>query len=300
MNIGEKIKSIRTEKMMTQAELAGSQVTRNMLSMIEKGKAVPSIPTLNYLAEKLKVSPGFLLADEAEEFTFRKTEDMADIRLSYGAQNYRICFDLCRKMENRHGRDDEIALIMAECALGIAREELFADQVRSACEWFDTAAMYSKETSYRARHVYAAAWLYLKYLDRLSPSLVSEIPEEEWCREGGYKYLPYEDAFCRYMIAIERLQNSECSFPLFEKGATSGEMPLLDKHIEGLRLMKAAKFEKAAECFGEILRSGDPVPGTVLYSVFGDMEACCRKLGNQKDAKLYADTKAAEFERLLF
>ncbi len=39
MTIGEKIKKIRTAKLMTQSELAGSEITRNMLSRIENGFA---------------------------------------------------------------------------------------------------------------------------------------------------------------------------------------------------------------------------------------------------------------------
>ena len=43
MNIGEKIRKLRNGKLMTQAELAGTQITRNMLSQIESGTAMPSL-----------------------------------------------------------------------------------------------------------------------------------------------------------------------------------------------------------------------------------------------------------------
>ena len=62
MEIGEKIKMLRTAKLMTQKELAGSEITRNMLSRIENGAAQPSLDTLRYIAKKLNVSAGFLLA----------------------------------------------------------------------------------------------------------------------------------------------------------------------------------------------------------------------------------------------
>ena len=39
MEIGEKIKRLRSAKLMTQAELAGDHITRNMLSCIENGVA---------------------------------------------------------------------------------------------------------------------------------------------------------------------------------------------------------------------------------------------------------------------
>ena len=67
MQIGEKIKSLRQSKLMTQSELAGTQITRNMLSTIEHGTALPSLPTALYLAERLNVPVGYLLAEGEDE-----------------------------------------------------------------------------------------------------------------------------------------------------------------------------------------------------------------------------------------
>ena len=65
--LGTKIKQLRKSKKMTQAALVGDKITRNMLSGIENGVANPSISTLNYLADKLGVSVGYLLSEEEEE-----------------------------------------------------------------------------------------------------------------------------------------------------------------------------------------------------------------------------------------
>ena len=45
MNIGEKIKELRMRRRMTQADLAGDTVSRNMVSLIENGSALPSLQT---------------------------------------------------------------------------------------------------------------------------------------------------------------------------------------------------------------------------------------------------------------
>ena len=70
MNIGEKIRELRTAKLMTQSELAGSQITRNMLSCIENGTANPSLQTILYIASRLNVPAGFLLAEEGDEIVY--------------------------------------------------------------------------------------------------------------------------------------------------------------------------------------------------------------------------------------
>ena len=77
MEIGAKIKKLRTSKMMTQSELAGHQITRNMLSQIENGLALPSLSTILYIAERLNVPAGFLLAEGDDEF-IGQTHSLAD------------------------------------------------------------------------------------------------------------------------------------------------------------------------------------------------------------------------------
>ncbi|TKI91423.1 helix-turn-helix transcriptional regulator, partial [Bacillus wiedmannii] len=67
--LGEKIKTLRKEKKLTQTELAGSELTKSMLSQIENGKATPSMKTLQYIAKKLGCETSFLLAEDDAEIT---------------------------------------------------------------------------------------------------------------------------------------------------------------------------------------------------------------------------------------
>lgn len=53
--LGHRIKEARIAKKMTQSQVVGNFITRNMLSQIENGTAMPSIKTLTYLAEVLNI-----------------------------------------------------------------------------------------------------------------------------------------------------------------------------------------------------------------------------------------------------
>ncbi|MCL2697633.1 MAG: helix-turn-helix domain-containing protein [Oscillospiraceae bacterium] len=64
--LGRKLKEARLLKKMTQSEVVGNYITRNMLSQIESGAAFPSIRTLEYLSDVLEVSMPELLADTAD------------------------------------------------------------------------------------------------------------------------------------------------------------------------------------------------------------------------------------------
>lgn len=61
--LGERIKQLRKQKKMTLAELAGDRLTKGMLSLIENGKAQPSMESLRYIAERVGVEVSTLLDD---------------------------------------------------------------------------------------------------------------------------------------------------------------------------------------------------------------------------------------------
>lgn len=61
--LGRRIKTLRKTQKMTQSEVAEGIMTKSMLSMIENGKATPSLPALQRIAERLHVSVDELLLD---------------------------------------------------------------------------------------------------------------------------------------------------------------------------------------------------------------------------------------------
>ena len=69
MELGEKLKQARLEAGLSQRQLCGDEITRNMLSQIENGSAQPSMATLSYLAGRLGKSVGWFLDEGAEEYS---------------------------------------------------------------------------------------------------------------------------------------------------------------------------------------------------------------------------------------
>jgi len=67
--LGKRLKTARLSKKMTQSEVAGNFITRNMLSLIESGSATPSMKTLEYLSGILDIPMDKLLSDSWEEST---------------------------------------------------------------------------------------------------------------------------------------------------------------------------------------------------------------------------------------
>lgn len=65
MELGERLRQARLEAGLSQRQLCGEIITRNMLSQIENGSARPSMDTLRYLATRLGKSIGYFLEDTA-------------------------------------------------------------------------------------------------------------------------------------------------------------------------------------------------------------------------------------------
>jgi transcriptional regulator with XRE-family HTH domain len=70
--LGERIRKLRKQKKMTLEALAGTELTKGMLSLIENNKANPSMESLSYIAEQLDVD----LSDLLEEIS---TQELAEL-----------------------------------------------------------------------------------------------------------------------------------------------------------------------------------------------------------------------------
>ena len=64
MELGEKLKQARLEAGLSQRQLCGDTVTRNMLSLIENGTAQPSMDTLRQFAQRLGKPISYFLEEE--------------------------------------------------------------------------------------------------------------------------------------------------------------------------------------------------------------------------------------------
>jgi transcriptional regulator with XRE-family HTH domain len=72
--LGERIRQIRKSKKMTLEALAGAELTKGMLSLIENNKANPSMESLNYIAKRLGVE----ITDLLEEVSSIELRDILE------------------------------------------------------------------------------------------------------------------------------------------------------------------------------------------------------------------------------
>lgn len=78
MTLGERIRKLRKLQNMTLEALAGRELTKGMLSLIENNKANPSMESLNYIADRLDVDVSELL-EEVSTQELREVLEKAEL-----------------------------------------------------------------------------------------------------------------------------------------------------------------------------------------------------------------------------
>lgn len=118
MSIGSKIKGLRKKSGMTQDELSSGIITRGMLSRIENGDANPSMKSLIQIANRLDVSPSFLLEEGIDILPAELEKVAATIEKEYHAKNYENCLKIFTKWQLES--DKRFLPVFITCAFEVA------------------------------------------------------------------------------------------------------------------------------------------------------------------------------------
>ena len=264
MELGEKIKQARLEAGLSQRQLCGDVVTRNMLSQIENGSARPSMDTLRYFAQQLGKTMSYFLEEDA--VLSPNQQVMAGARKAYDSGEWETVLETLKEFR----QPDELFcrernLLEALATLELARnalsqgKDLWARQLLEELKL--EASDYCTKELRRGRSL---------ILGMAAPEERAKI-----CRE-----LPSldEELLLRAEDALGR-GDSLRSEALLEaaEDKTAHHWNLL----RGQTHLTRGQFTKAAVCF---LRVEEVYPQICYPS----LEQCYRELGNYEKAYEYA------------
>ena len=147
MELGQKIRQARETAGLSQRQLCGNVITRNMLSRIEHGTVRPSMTTLAYLAEQLGKPVSFFLDERT--VTSVNVERMAKARNAFAAGDWTAAVTCLDEYE---GTDDtfdyEKDLILAKSYLALAARALVEKRLPYAGELLDKAERAGERSPY--------------------------------------------------------------------------------------------------------------------------------------------------------
>ena len=114
MELAERIKGARLAAGLSQKQLCGDAITRNMLSLIESGKARPSMETLRHFARVLGKPMSYFLDEDAIASSNQKR--MAEAESAYGRKDFATALALLENYESPDAVFDNTRYLLEYCA----------------------------------------------------------------------------------------------------------------------------------------------------------------------------------------
>lgn len=159
MTLGEKIKAARLERNMTQKDVVGDYITRNMLSKIENGSATPSVKTLEYLAGALGLPAGYFMSESmGDELT---PGAVCSARRLFAQEEYEGCLTLLEELEGDGGYRDEVSLLLARAKIALAKKAMADGRYETSIRLAREAIAHNDETIYQSAAFRTEALLFV-------------------------------------------------------------------------------------------------------------------------------------------
>ena len=279
MTLGQKLKQTRLARGMTQSQVVGDRITRNMLSQIENDLASPSVGTLEYLASVLNVRLSWLLADEQEEAEAGRTQRLRELLKS---GEYAACLELAPE----HAPDDEQALALAMAAAQCALHALEAERFAAAQQLARQALSWNEASLYGHAQVRLEM---LRVLARCAEQTDGDAEAAFAAYRAAYTELqpavPYHLCMARYQLIQEHLPAAEHEIWSISDLPEASRAEYLI--LRGRLACKKEQYETAAE----YLRQADalgPLPKLLERELCQSMELASRELQDYKTAYEYA------------
>lgn len=266
--LGERIRELRTRLGITQKELAGDKITRNMLSLIESGNASPSVSTLLYIAERLGTSAGyFFTSTEEDEGRYFKISVIDELKARFCEKNYRECEVLLTTVP-ASAWDDELSFLAANSYLHTAIESAEKFDIARAVSDLSQARFHAGGSIYTDESFVHA----LDFYDELFRTICRDTISECLCdyRMCG-AFVPFPTV--QYFRAISSAQKGEVVTEEFPENSFCA------RHVRAVSLL----FENRTAEAGKLLRelSLDPaLPYYMKYRVLCGLEDAANGSGD--------------------
>ncbi len=259
MELGQKIKKARLDQGLSQRQLCGDTITRNMLSLIENGAANPSMDTLRELAGKLGKPVSYFLEEQAPVSV--NGEPMEQARSAFENRDYsQVLAALADYRRPDPVFDREEALLLTLSLIALAEEAIAKGKRPYAQELLERAVREGERTPY-----------YTPELERRRLLVLAQLTSVE---------LPADDRelLLRARQALKERDYHRAAACL--DAAQSREGPYWN-FLRGQVYLAERRLSEAKQCL-EASWDHDPKTCAAL------LEECCRLLEDFKGAYHYA------------
>jgi len=175
MKLGQRLKQARLELGLSQRQLCGDQITRNMLSQIEHGTACPSMETLCYLAGRLEKPVSYFLEENTASPNQLRIQQARD---AWAQGNPAAAMQALEGITPDDIFDAEANLLRALCCLAAAETALQDGHIPYTRTLLEKASAAGAETPYYTPDLERKRLLLLAQIDPLL-DIVTALPDDE-------------------------------------------------------------------------------------------------------------------------
>ena len=256
MELGQRLKAARLELGLSQRQLCGDVITRNMLSQIENGTARPSMDTLRYLAGELGKPLSFFLEEDA--VTSPNQAVMARARQERDSKKVLEILKEYRSPDEVFDREKELLARLA--ALNLAEASMAEEKQIFATSLLEELG--TIEDGYCAGELERRR---LVFLARVKPQIAEKLPNLD------------EELMLRGQAALNRKDYSRA-------GALLDAVEEQDENWHFLR----GQVHLAKQDYRHALLCFQAAEETCQAEVYPMMEQCAKELQDYKLAYEYA------------
>lgn len=256
MELGEKLKAARLEAGLSQRQLCGDTITRNMLSQIENGSAKPSYATLQALCARLGKPVSYFWEDAPSQnlALLHKAETLPAEEALQLLQSYLTPDPIL---------DRQYYQLLARCRMDLAQQALKDNRRVYGLDLL----MQAEEALQKAAAPDQRRMILLQHAAGMAPAteLSARLPDNT------------EEQLLRAQAALENEDPETCLACL----RCADRKTLRGILLQGDALMKSGQYEQAAACFHALEEEKSP-------QLFSRLEVCYREMGDFKKAYDYA------------
>lgn len=253
MELGEKLKQARLDAGLSQRQLCGDTITRNMLSQIENGTAQPSLATLRALCARLGKPVTYFREDapSENEVLLKQAEKLPPREALQTLAGYLAPDPVL---------DDRYHSLYARCCLELAEQAICQERTGYARTLLEQAAQHARNSPEFCRQM-----AILSYRAGVSdaPTLALALPDNTG------------EMLLRASAALETGDPDKCLACLTAADRQTEEVLCL----RGDALMQKQDYAGAAACFHGIEQTPE---------VYRRLEICYRETGDFQKAYEYA------------
>ena len=259
MNLGQKLKQERLQQGLSQRQLCGDVITRNMLSLIENGSASPSMETLRYLSARLGKPMSYFLDEEVVISPNQSVMELA--REAFHQENYERTLRQLEQYSTPDALFDwEAGLLRVLSLLALAEDAISCGKRPYGLELLQKAAQAGAQTPYytqdlQRRHLLLQA--------QLIPTQLPTDDRELLLRAEAALKQKDPEAAARYLEAAQVRSGPYWNY------------------LRGRSYLLSEDYSQAKSCL-EAAWEYDP------KACAGFLEQCCRETEDFKGAYRYA------------